>query len=45
MRLLAAALAGALGAFGVQAGAHTTQQSAGGAAKVPAVKGDARTAD
>jgi hypothetical protein len=43
LRVLAAALAGAIGAFGVPAGVHTVQQTAPGAATTTlAVSSDAK---
>ncbi|MGD0386868.1 MAG: hypothetical protein ABSB73_12135 [Solirubrobacteraceae bacterium] len=43
LRLLAAALAGAIGAFGVPAGVHASQQAAASAATLPpAVSSDAK---
>jgi hypothetical protein len=43
LRLLAAALAGAIGAFGVPAGIHASQQAAASAATPPpAVSSDAK---
>jgi hypothetical protein len=41
MRLLAAALAGAIGAFGFPAGLHAAQQTATASARVPAGAPDA----